>query len=467
MQRTKMIFTLGPATDRPGVLRKLIQAGMNCARLNFSHGTHEEHARRFKKLKAESRRLGKQVAILMDLAGPKLRVGCFQKGEIQLAQQSEVRITPRKIQGVPGLIPITYPTLAREIRPHDLILLDDGLIRLRVLKKMKQDIICRVEVGGVLRDRKGMNLPSTAVKVPALTSKDRKDLDFGLQLGVDYVALSFVRQAEEMNTLRRLVRTAGSTAGIIAKIEKPQAIPHLEAIIQASDGIMIARGDLGVEMSPEQVPVLQKRIITLANHYGRFVITATQMLQSMMDTPTPTRAEATDVANAIFDGTDALMLSGETAAGLYPVQAAGMMSRIALNAEQAPEYNRLSLQPAMNSREDQVVAAGVDLAEKLKARALVVFTHSGSTARLVSRQRPLVPVIALAHSADVQRKLQLNWGIKSLLIRSRPAIEAVVEKAEKFLIACKCVCPGDTIVILASSPKGTKTNFIKIHIVRK
>ncbi|MCK5243035.1 pyruvate kinase, partial [bacterium] len=397
------------------------------------------------------------------------------------------------VKGHEGLIPITYKNLAAEIKVGDQILLDDGLIRLQVIKKIKPDIICRVEIGGLLRDRKGMNLPGIAVKAPALTGKDRKDLKFGLSLGVDYVALSFVRQAKEMKTLRQLIQKAGSTAGCIAKIEKPQAIPHLEEIVRASDGIMIARGDLGVEMAPEQVPVLQKRIITVANHYGRLVITATQMLQSMMDAPTPTRAEATDVANAIFDGTDAIMLSGETAAGLYPLQSAEMMSRITSSAEKAPEYNRLSLQSRLDNSagrrpytslratarvaptgsrpafsfpvkaEDKVVAAAVELAEQLKAKALVVFTQTGNTARRVSRQRPQVPVIVLARAADVQRKLQLNWGIQAFLIKSHPALEAVVEKAQKILLKQKCVQRGDTIVILASSPKGTKTNFIKVH----
>jgi pyruvate kinase len=465
MQYTKMIFTLGPATDRPDVLRKLIQSGMDCVRLNFSHGTHAEHARRFRQVKQEAKRLGQPIAVLMDLTGPKLRVGQFEKGEIRLAQQTEVRITPQNIQGTDGIIPITYKKLASEIRVGDPILLDDGLIRLKVVRKEKLDVICRVVTGGLLSNRKGMNLPGIAVSAPALTSKDRKDLQFGLSLGVDFVALSFVRQAKEMQVLRRLIRKAGSSAACIAKIEKPQAIPRLEAIIQASDGIMIARGDLGVEMNPEQVPVLQKRIITTANQFGRFVITATQMLQSMMDAPTPTRAEATDVANAIFDGTDAIMLSGETAAGLYPSQSAEMMSRITSSAEKAPEYNRLYLQPVLQNSEDKVVAAGVKLAEQLKAKALVVFTQTGKTARLVSRQRPQVPVIALAHTEEVQRQLQLNWGVESLLIKSHPAMEAVVEKAQKILLEQKCVKRGDTIVILASSPKGTKTNFIKAHSI--
>ncbi len=466
MPRTKMVFTIGPATDQPELLRKLIQTGMNCARFNASHGSHAEHARRFRQLRSLSRSLEKPVAALLDLSGPKLRVGNFEQGEIRLIPKSEVRLTPRSILGKPGIIPISYSALAGEIKRGEPVLLDDGLLRLRVLRVEKDDVICRVETGGVLKDHKGMNFPGVSLKVTSLTSKDKDDLAFGLKTGFNFIALSFVRQAAEIHTLRHLVQKAGSRAGIIAKIEKPQAIPHLEEIIRASDGIMIARGDLGVEISPEQVPVLQKKIISMANHYGRFVITATQMLQSMMDSPIPTRAEATDVANAIFDGTDAIMLSGETAAGKYPVQAADMMARIAATAEASPEYNRLLLHPEAISSDDQVIASGVALAEKLKAKALVVFTYGGSTARLASRQRPHIPIYALPHSHEMQRSLQLNWGIETLLMKTSPSLEGGMEKAEKFLKARHCVQTGDVIIVLASSPRGAKTNTVKVHQIK-
>ncbi|MBN1594748.1 pyruvate kinase [candidate division FCPU426 bacterium] len=465
MQRTKMVFTLGPATDRPGVLEKLIHLGMDCARLNFSHGTQAEHARRYYQLRSAARRMGCPVAVMMDLAGPKLRVRSFQQGGISLKARTIVRLTPRPVLGSAGIIPISYKNLAKDIHLGDPVLLDDGLIRLRVVKKEKNDVLCRVENGGLLRDHKGMNLPGLAVKVPALTVKDKKDLAFGVKLGVDYIALSFVREAEEMLRLRHFIRRAGGGAGTVAKIEKPQAIPRLEDIIQAADGLMIARGDLGVELSAEEVPVLQKRIITLANHYGRFVITATQMLQSMMASPVPTRAEATDVANAVFDGTDAVMLSGETAAGLYPVKAAAIMARIGSSAEKAPEYNRLHLQPAVVSAEDEVVAAAVKLAEKVKAKVMVVYTHTGRTARLVSRQRPSVPVYALVHAAEVQRQLQLNWGIQTALVKDRPVLENAGKKAGAYLLQRRIVNQGDRVVVLASSPRGTRTNFIKVHVI--
>ncbi len=466
MPRTKMVFTIGPATDQPGILRKLIQAGMNCARFNASHGSHAEHSRRFRQLRSLSRSLDKPVAALLDLGGPKLRVGRFERGGIHLTRRSEIRLTPKPIIGKPGIIPMSYPRLAREIKRGEPVLLDDGLLRLRVLRTEKEDVICRVEAGGMLSDHKGMNFPGVSLRVAALTPKDKDDLAFGLKLGFDFIALSFVQQAAEMHSLRNLVEKSGSRAGIIAKIEKPQAIPHLDEIIRASDGIMIARGDLAVEMSPEQVPVLQKKIITQSNHYGRFVITATQMLQSMMDSPVPTRAEATDVANAVFDGTDAIMLSGESAAGKYPVQSAEMMARIATAAESSPEYNRLHLQPEAISSDDHVVAAGVALAEKVNARALVVFTHAGNTARLVSRQRPMVRICALPHSPKVQRNLQLNWGIEALLMKARPSLEGGVEKAEQFLRSRRLVKTGDVIVVLASSPNGSDTNIIKVHKIK-
>ncbi len=465
MLRTKQIFTLGPATDKPGVLAGLLHTGMDCARFNFSHGSHQEHARRCKLLKSEVLKAGKSVSAMLDLSGPKLRVGRLRHGQVELIPSTEVRLTAKPLMGTDEVIPIRYPRLGADVQPGDRILLDDGLLKLKVLRVIKQEVFCRVETGGLLKDNKGVNLPGIAVGLPALTAKDRVDLKFGLKLGMDYVALSFVRRPEELIKLRKLVRRMGSTAGIIAKIEKPQAIPRLAEIIQAADGVMIARGDLGVEMSPEQVPTLQKRIIFLANQSGCLVITATQMLQSMMQKPTPTRAEASDVANAIFDGTDAVMLSGETAAGLYPRQSAAMMARIIKEAEASPEYNRLTSHTLFNSSEDVVVAAGVKLAEKAEVRALVIFTNSGHTAKLAARQRPRVPVIALAHAPHICRQLQLYWGIQSIVINNQPHIEAVVQEAEKCLLRNRMLRRGEKIVVLASSPVKSRANFLKLHVI--
>ncbi len=465
MLRTKQVYTLGPATDQPGVLAGLLRSGMDCARFNFSHGSHQEHARRFKLLKSEVQKSGKIVAAMLDLTGPKLRVGRLRHGQVKLIPSTEVRLTAKPLLGTDKIIPLGYPRLAADVQPGDRILLDDGLLELKVLRVIQQEVFCRVVTGGLLKDHKGVNLPGIAVSLPALTAKDRVDLKFGLKLGMDYVALSFVRRPAELIKLRKIVHRMGSTAGIIAKIEKPQAIPCLAEIIQAADGVMIARGDLGVEMSPEQVPTLQKHIIALANQSGRLVITATQMLQSMMQKPTPTRAEASDVANAIFDGTDAVMLSGETAAGLYPRPSAAMMARIIKEAEASPEYNRLNSHVLFNGPEDVVVAAGVNLAEKADARALVIFTNSGHTAKLAARQRPRVPVIALAHDHGICRQLQLYWGMQAIVINHQPDIEAVVQEAEKCLLKNRLLRRGEKIVVLASSPVKSRANFLKIHVM--
>lgn len=465
MRRTKMIYTLGPATDRPGVLAALIRAGMDCARFNFSHGKQKDHERRFHALRAEAKRQGRVVAALMDLAGPKLRVGAMADGQLRLVRGGTVRVTPRNVRGVPGLIPVTYPHLAKDLERGAEILLDDGQMVLQVMRAEGPDLICRVRVGGTLLDRKGLNLPGVVLSVPALTPQDERDLAFGLELGMDHVALSFVRRPEEMEDLRRRIRRAGSSAGLIAKIEKPQALDHLEAIITASDGVMVARGDLGVELSPETVPPLQKRIIAEANRANRLVITATQMLQSMMDSPVPTRAEASDVANAIFDGSDAVMLSGETAAGSYPVQAAQTMARIILQAEASPEYNRLRGSAPLLGPDDALVASAVELANGLRARALVVFTQSGATARLAARRRPVVPLVAFAHDDRVARRLALAWGVRPLVIRVQKETEALLASVERTLLARELARPGETVVVLASSPvaKRSHVNFLKVQ----
>jgi len=475
MYRTKLVFTLGPATDDPKVMDSLLAAGMDCGRFNFSHGDYDEHRRRYNLLQAAARRRSATVASLMDLAGPKLRVGRFEKGQIPLKRGETVVLQPGLAVGSEGMIPISYTQLAGEIKPGQSVLLDDGALRLTVDRIRRDQVVCKVAVGGVLRDRKGMNLPDLAVNLPAITAKDRKDLAFGLALGMDYVALSFVRSAQDMRQLRRLVQQAGSSAGLIAKIEKPQAIPHLEEIIEASDGIMVALGDLGVEMSPEQVPLLQKKIIALANRRGRFVITATQMLQSMVDNPEPTRAEASDVANAIFDGADAVMLSGEPAAGRYPAEAAAMMAKIANAAETSPQYNRLTDAglPASAARAggnhhaageaDAVVGAGVRLAEQTGAQALVVFTHTGNTARLVSKHRPMVPVIALADDPKIQRRMQVYWGIESILMNRRSSMDAIILEMEKQLVKSRRVKPGQDVVIIASGVPKSRPNFLKLH----
>lgn len=465
MKSTKMIFTLGPATDKPGVLAALLRGGMDGARFNFSHGEYPEHARRLRELAAECRRSGRTVARIQDLSGPKLRVGKMKNGKLPLRRGQEIVLTTRNILGEAGRVPIQYAGLAREAKPGHRILLDDGQMELAVVRARGQDLVCRVKTGGVLQDHKGLNVPEIATHLPALTAKDIRDLEFGIKVGFDYAALSFVRSEQDILALRKRIDRAGSPIKIIAKIERPQALPHLEKIIAAADGIMIARGDLGVELKPECVPTLQKEIIAAANRHGRMVITATQMLQSMVANPVPTRAEASDVANAIFDGTDAVMLSGETAAGEYPVEAGQTMARIIRQAEAAPQYNRLRLPEGNALPGEAVVAAGAHLAETVGAGALVVFTQSGETARLVSRLRPRVPVFALAHDEAVRRQLQLYWGLNTLRIRQRPEIEAVMQEVDACLLEQRRLPRGSRVVILASTPvrSRSRVNFIKVH----
>ena len=339
MRKTKIICTLGPSSNTPERIEALIQAGMDCARLNFSHGTHDDHAEVFRRVRQASERLGRPVAILQDLCGPKIRVGKMKGGKVTLEEGAEVTITTKKVIGTASRIPTEYEALPQDVRRGEPILLDDGLIKLEVLKVKKDEVKCRVVNGGVLKDRKGMNLPGSAVSQPALTEKDIADAEFGKQLGVDYVALSFVQGPEDVRALREILGDpmSGGTP-IIAKIERPNAVERLDAIIAAADGIMVARGDLGVELPPEKVPVIQKIAIERGNAFGKLVITATQMLESMTKNPRPTRAEVSDVANAVFDGSDAVMLSGETAAGDHPVESVEMMSSIVMEVEASPRY---------------------------------------------------------------------------------------------------------------------------------
>jgi pyruvate kinase len=463
-RKAKMIFTLGPATDRPGVLRSLVRSGMNAARLNFSHGTHAEHARRFHALKAIAAAEGREVAVLMDLCGPKIRVGELPGNAMDLHPGQRIRVVPRKVSSDPAALPIPCPACLRALNPGQKILLDDGAMRLVVKAQAGDALECQVVTGGRLLSHKGVNLPDAVLPVAALTVKDKGDLKFGLGLGVDWVALSFVRHPRDLIQLRTLLGRLRGRAGIVAKIEKPEAVEHLVEVIALADGLMIARGDLGVEMELEQIPVLQKKIIRAANRQGKWVITATQMLQSMITNPNPTRAEASDVANAIFDGSDAVMLSGETAAGAFPKQAAAIMVRIITQAERMPEYLRLAQTeiPVLDEA-DTLVEAAVRLANADTVKAIVVFTNTGRTARLLARRRPQAPIIVLVHHARVARALQLVWGIHTHQIDKDPPVTAVVAAAQKHLLRSKLLKPGDRIVIVASSPAKVSANFIKVH----
>jgi pyruvate kinase len=465
---TKIVATLGPATTDDAVITALLQAGVDVVRLNFSHGTHDEHAAHFHTVRNIATSLGRPVAIMQDLQGPKIRTGLLTGGApVTLNDGATFRITTDDAPGTADRVSTTYVHLPEDVAPGDRILLDDGHMELRVTGVENTDVVTTVVHGGLLREHKGINLPGIKISSPALTEKDHADLAFGVALGVDYVAISFVRSAHDVRLARAALKRLGAATPLIAKIEKPEALDDLAGVIEAADGVMVARGDLGVELSPERVPSAQKRIIRMANERGKVVITATQMLESMTANPQPTRAEASDVFNAILDGTDAVMLSGETAIGSYPVETVQMMQRIAAQAEIAlPDWQHRD-GPGRPSLSRAIADAAVRLACDTRARALVVVTRSGYTARLVSSLRPPVPIIVLTERAAVYDSLALWWGLQPHRTHFGQTAEATIAAFEETLIAEGHVREKDLLVIVGSSVRVTdaRTNLIKLHMV--
>jgi pyruvate kinase len=468
-RHSKIVCTLGPATNSPRMIRRLLEAGMDVARLNFSHGTHETHAQSIAMVHAAAAELGKTVGILADLQGPKIRTGALAGGgTVNLRSGQQFIITTAKILGDSTRVNTTFRPLPREVKAGDRILLSDGLIELRVEKVRGQEVICRVVNGGPLGENKGINLPGVKLRVPALTSKDRIDLRFALDHNVDFIAASFVRRPEDVLLAKALIRRAKKDTPVISKLEKPEAIENLEGILRVSDGVMVARGDLGVEMNPETVPVVQKNIIARAREFRRPVITATQMLESMTQNPRPTRAEASDVANAIFDGSDAVMLSAETASGKYPIEAVSMMARIIHEAEASiQEYPRPTTAQERLKVAETVAELVCHASRELHMKLIAVFTHSGFTARLVSRYRPLVPIVAFSPEASTRRRMSLFWGVTSRHISDIKKIDGLAEVAEKRLLEERLVKKGDVIGIVAGTPMGIRgtTNFMKFHVI--
>jgi len=468
LRHSKIVCTIGPASRSPRMIRKLIEAGMDVARLNFSHGTHQEHAQSFAMLREASVKFQKPIAILVDLQGPKIRTGALAGGGTVLLRAGQrFVITTAKVLGDSTRVNTTFHPLPREVKKGDRILLSDGLIELHVEKSNHTEVICQVVNGGVLGEHKGINLPGVKLHVPALTEKDRADLRFAAAHGADYIAVSFVRHPQDIVLAKALVKRTKKSIPVVAKLEKPEAIENLDEILKVSEGVMVARGDLGVEMSPERVPVVQKEIISRAREYRRPVITATQMLESMTENPRPTRAEASDVANAIFDGSDAVMLSAETATGKYPVEAVGMMARIIEEAEASiHEFPR----PASTERlkvAETVAELVCHASRELHMKLIAVFTHSGFTARLVSRYRPLVPIVAFSPEAETRRRMALLWGVTSRSIVDIKKIDGLAAIAEKRLIEERLVRRGDVIGIVAGTPMGIRgtTNFMKFHVI--
>lgn len=468
-RKTKIVCTIGPASESSQIIEAMIRAGMNVARLNFSHGTQEEHLRKIKTIRQIADRLKEPVAILQDLSGPKIRVGKVKEGGVELRRGEGFSLTNREIMGDEKRVSVTYPSLPDEVKPGDTILLSDGTIELQVLGNSGQDIQCRVVVGGVLTSHKGINFPTRSILASAFTEKDRQDLLFGIQHGVDLIGLSYVKEAADIGKVRETLEKESADIPVIAKIERKEALEHIDEILLASDGIMVARGDLGMETPLERIPNVQKMLIRKANALGKPVITATQMLRSMVDHTRPTRAEVTDVVNAIYDGTDAVMLSEETASGQFPVEAVQMMAKIAQAAEEEFPFDQF-LKRETEGRTDlpQAISHAASLlAEEVDAVAIVTPTESGSTTRWVSKLRPRQPILALSRHLSTIRRLNLCWGVYPLLVPDWKDTDDMLERAKRMPKELGMASTGDKIVIIAGVPisiPGT-TNLIKVEIV--
>jgi pyruvate kinase len=471
MPRAKIVCTLGPASSTPERVGELIDAGMNVARLNFSHGSHEDHAKMLSVVRSEADRRGKAVAVLLDLQGPKIRIGKFANGQIELKAGGELTITTdTSVVGDEKRVSTTYAQLPLDVKPGDHLLLDDGYLSLAVTDVRDKEVKTVVVTGGVLKNNKGINLPGVEVSAPALSDKDRIDIGFALRHGVDYVALSFVRRPEDVLEAKRLLTVDQVSIPVIAKIEKPQALERLKEIVEVSDGIMVARGDLGVELGPEKVPLWQKRIIEETNKRGKIVITATQMLESMITQARPTRAEASDVANAVLDGTDALMLSGETASGAHPVEAVRTMARIIDEIERSAYYRaNIDVQMLELANSANAIAhAAVSAARAMKLKTIVVVSDSGGAARLVSEYRPEAHLVCLTTDEVAFRRLALFWGVTPVMIGPSATTEELVDRVEATLIERNLSLPGESVLITMAVPVGSglQTNMLKIHQIQ-
>ncbi len=471
MRKTKIICTMGPATDDMDVLRGLARNGMDVARFNFSHGTHEEHKVRMDRLKAVRKELNLPIAMLLDTKGPEIRTGDMKDGKVFLKKGQQIRLTPRPCLGTEEKISITYPDLYQDVQAGTSILIDDGLIEMRVEQTQEQDILCRVLNDGAVSNHKGINVPDVQLSIPYLSEKDKSDVLFGIEQGVDFIAASFVREADDVEQLRRLLdENGGEEISIIAKIENQQGVANIAGIVALSDGIMIARGDMGVEIPAEDVPVIQKMLIKKVTSAGKQVITATQMLDSMMKNPRPTRAEVTDVANAIYDGTGAIMLSGETAAGMYPVEAVTMMARIAERTEEDIDYRKRFFVRARKANPDitdAICHATCTTAYDLNARAIVTVTKSGRSARMVARYRPECNIIGCTPSETVYRQLNLVWGVSPVHVQEQSDVFELFDYALESSKKQGLLSDGDITVITSGVPIGISgtTNMIKVQVV--
>jgi pyruvate kinase len=465
-RRAKIVCTIGPASDTEEMMRELMMRGMNVARLNFSHGSHEDHARVIRRLRKVAGELGRTICILQDLQGPKIRTGRLKdRSAVTLQTGQTITITPRDVLGTADLISTTYHDLAHDVKPGEHILLSDGRVELVVKSISGGDVICKVLNGGKLGEHQGINLPGTNVSIPSLTAKDEEDFDFGLKHEVDLVAISFVRTADDVVRARRAIVARGGVTPVIAKLEKPQAIDNLDSILEVANGVMVARGDLGVEVAPEKVPLIQKQVIRRALDFRKPVITATQMLESMTENPRPTRAEASDVANAIFDGTDAVMLSGESAAGKYPREAVEMMARIVTEAETnlfnplRPEHR----QARQLSITETICESMAHAARDLNIRAIAVFTETANTARILSKYRPAADIYAFSASEAVCNRMNLLWGVTPQRCPANLSAAQMAEFAEHELMRLEALSPGDVFGLIAGTTNTSgATNFMRL-----
>lgn len=471
MRKTKIVCTLGPATNDVEIMKQLIHNGMDAARINFSHGTYETHAETIAKLKQAREELNAPIPLILDTKGPEIRVKTFKEDKVRLEEDATFTLTTREVEGDGNIVSVTYADLPKDVHRGSRILIDDGLIELKVEDITETDVVCKVVNGGVVKSRKGVNLPGVEVNLPSLMEKDIEDLKFGVENGFDIVAASFIRSAEDVLKIRRVLEeNGGGQMHIISKIENQQGVENIDKILEASDGIMVARGDLGVEIPPEEVPLVQKILIAKANRIGKPVITATQMLESMVHSPRPTRAEANDVANAIFDGSDAIMLSGETAAGAYPLEAVATMARIALKAESAVDYAAKlanTTEPARVNITNAISMAACATAAELKTAAITTVTKSGFTARMISRYRPACPLIASTSDETVWRQMNLIWGCKPMLYTGELPRGGVFDTALEIAVKSGLLKNGDTVVSALGMPLGFSgaTNTLRVDIV--
>lgn len=469
MRKTKIVCTIGPASDSREVIADLLDAGMNVARLNFSHGTYEEHLQRLNTLREVAREKGKVLGILQDIQGPKIRIGNFKgNGKIQLERGDKFILTTDELEeGTAEKVHVGYPRLPKDVKPGSVIYLDDGLLELVVEKVEGNDVICKVVVGGELSSRKGVSLPGVSVDLPPLTDEDIEDIRFGIENGVDMIAASFVRKPEHVEAVKQVIAALGGSQPVIAKIESEEGVRNIDGIIEAADGVMVARGDMGVEIAPEEVPIIQKMIIRKCNKAGKPVITATQMLDSMIRNPRPTRAEVTDVANAILDGTDAVMLSGETAVGKYPVAAVRMMHRIAKRIEATIDYRQIMhdrVESNKKSIAEAISYATCVTAHDVGASAIICFTQSGATAHMVSKYRPGMAIVAATPYDLVVRRLALVWGVYPIKVPRATNVDSMLDVAVNSALESGFVKQGDTITIAAGVKTGTPgaTNLLQV-----